>query len=49
MRKFGLIGYPLSHSFSQKFFTEKFSKGRGSQTAFMKLSPSHLFMTWKEF
>ena len=26
MRKFGLIGYPLSHSFSQKYFTEKFQK-----------------------
>ncbi|WP_316810686.1 shikimate dehydrogenase [Pedobacter heparinus] len=26
MRKFGLIGYPLSHSFSKKFFTEKFKK-----------------------
>jgi len=25
-RKFGLIGYPLSHSFSRKFFTEKFSQ-----------------------
>ncbi len=25
-RAFGLIGYPLSHSFSKKFFTEKFSK-----------------------
>lgn len=24
MRKFGLIGYPLSHSFSKKFFSEKF-------------------------
>ena len=24
MRKFGLIGYPLSHSFSKKYFTEKF-------------------------
>lgn len=24
MRRFGLIGYPLSHSFSQKFFTDKF-------------------------
>ncbi len=24
MRKFGLIGYPLGHSFSKKFFTEKF-------------------------
>lgn len=27
-RKFGLIGYPLSHSFSRKFFTEKFSAER---------------------
>lgn len=26
MRKFGLIGYPLSHSFSQRFFTEKFER-----------------------
>jgi shikimate dehydrogenase len=25
-RLFGLIGYPLSHSFSKKFFTEKFEK-----------------------
>lgn len=24
MRKFGLIGYPLTHSFSKKYFTEKF-------------------------
>ena len=24
MRKFGLIGYPLSHSFSKQYFTEKF-------------------------
>lgn len=26
MKQFGLIGYPLTHSFSQKFFTEKFQK-----------------------
>lgn len=26
MRLFGLIGYPLSHSFSKKYFSEKFSK-----------------------
>ncbi len=26
MRLFGLIGYPLGHSFSKKFFTEKFEK-----------------------
>jgi len=24
MRKYGLIGYPLGHSFSQKYFTQKF-------------------------
>ncbi|MCJ8210886.1 shikimate dehydrogenase [Mucilaginibacter sp. RS28] len=24
MKKYGLIGYPLSHSFSKKFFTDKF-------------------------
>lgn len=26
MRRYGLIGYPLGHSFSQPFFTEKFKK-----------------------
>lgn len=26
MRKFGLIGYPLSHSFSKKYFAEKFAR-----------------------
>lgn len=26
MRKFGLIGHPLTHSFSKKYFTEKFEK-----------------------
>lgn len=26
MRTFGLIGYPLGHSFSQKYFTEKFAQ-----------------------
>ena len=26
MEKFGLIGYPLGHSYSKKFFTEKFEK-----------------------
>lgn len=26
MRKFGLIGFPLSHSFSKKYFTDKFQK-----------------------
>ena len=26
MEKYGLIGYPLGHSFSRKFFTEKFAR-----------------------
>lgn len=26
MKKFGLIGYPLTHSFSKEYFTEKFQK-----------------------
>jgi shikimate dehydrogenase len=26
MKKFGLIGYPLGHSFSKKYFTERFEK-----------------------
>ena len=26
MRIFGLIGYPLSHSFSEKYFMDKFKK-----------------------
>ncbi|WP_276360262.1 shikimate dehydrogenase [Daejeonella sp. H1SJ63] len=26
MKKYGLIGYPLTHSFSKKYFTEKFGK-----------------------
>ncbi|MCF8372046.1 MAG: shikimate dehydrogenase [Bacteroidales bacterium] len=28
MKKYGLIGYPLGHSFSKKYFTEKFLKER---------------------
>lgn len=26
MRKFGLVGFPLTHSFSRKYFTEKFER-----------------------
>ena len=26
MKRYGLIGYPLSHSFSQRYFTEKFDR-----------------------
>jgi shikimate dehydrogenase len=28
MKRYGLIGYPLTHSFSKKFFSEKFAKER---------------------
>jgi shikimate dehydrogenase len=26
MKRYGLIGYPLSHSFSQRYFTDKFER-----------------------
>jgi shikimate dehydrogenase len=38
MRLFGLIGYPLSHSFSKKFFTEKFEK-EGLRDCWYELFP----------
>lgn len=38
MRKFGLIGYPLSHSFSKKYFTHKFEK-EGIKDAAYELFP----------
>ncbi|MBS1763727.1 MAG: shikimate dehydrogenase [Bacteroidetes bacterium] len=34
MRLFGLIGYPLSHSFSKKFFTDKFSQEKISDCSY---------------
>ena len=34
MRLFGLIGYPLSHSFSKKYFTEKFEKEKLSDCVY---------------
>lgn len=38
MRKFGLIGYPLTHSFSKKYFTEKFRR-EGIDNAVYELYP----------
>jgi len=32
MKKYGLIGYPLTHSFSKRFFTEKFETERIDST-----------------
>lgn len=34
MRKFGLIGFPLGHSFSKKYFTEKFAREGWSDCQF---------------
>lgn len=34
MRQFGLIGYPLGHSFSKGYFTEKFRKEEISDAAY---------------
>ncbi|MCX2743126.1 shikimate dehydrogenase [Mangrovivirga sp. M17] len=34
MRKFGLIGFPLSHSFSKKYFSEKFTKAGIENTTY---------------
>lgn len=34
MRKFGLIGYPLGHSFSKKYFTQKFAREGRSDCQF---------------
>ena len=38
MRNFGLIGYPLGHSFSKKYFTEKFTR-EGIQGCQFELYP----------
>ena len=38
MRKFGLIGYPLGHSFSKKYFSEKFVR-EGIQGCQFELYP----------
>ncbi len=40
MRLFGLIGYPLSHSFSKKYFTEKFA-AENIQDCSYELFPIH--------
>ncbi len=42
MRLFALIGYPLSHSFSQRFFTEKFAKEQIDDARFELFPLTHL-------
>jgi shikimate dehydrogenase len=41
MKKFGLIGYPLEHSFSKFYFTEKFKK-EGIQATYENFSLSNI-------
>ena len=38
MRQFGLIGFPLSHSFSQRYFTEKFLRDGIKDAEFLNFS-----------
>lgn len=38
MRRYGLIGFPLSHSFSQKYFTEKFEREKITDAEFVNFS-----------
>src|SRR5882672_1570132 len=38
MRQYGLIGFPLSHSFSQRYFTEKFSRENIHDAVFLNFS-----------
>jgi len=38
MRQYGLIGFPLSHSFSQRYFTEKFSREHIQGAVFLNFS-----------
>jgi shikimate dehydrogenase len=42
MRQYGLIGFPLSHSFSQKYFTEKFLRDDINDAEFLNFSIPHI-------
>jgi shikimate dehydrogenase len=42
MLEYGLIGFPLSHSFSQKYFTEKFLKENIDDARFLNFSIPHI-------
>ena len=42
MRKFGLIGYPLTHSFSQRYFTEKFEREGMTDCTYSNFSLSQI-------
>jgi shikimate dehydrogenase len=42
MKHYGLIGYPLSHSFSKKYFTEKFEKEHISDAVYNLFPIEHI-------
>ncbi len=42
MRRYGLIGYPLSHSFSEKFFAEKFEREHLTECSYSNFSLSDI-------
>ncbi len=42
MKIFGLIGYPLSHSFSQKYFSEKFRKEKIRDVVYHNFEIKHI-------
>jgi len=42
MKSFGLIGYPLGHSFSKKYFEEKFNKEKIKNVEYINLESASL-------
>lgn len=48
MKEYGLIGYPLSHSFSEKYFSEKFKKENIKDSVY-KLYPLEDIDSFPEF
>lgn len=42
MKVFGLIGFPLSHSFSQKYFSEKFKKEQILNVVYQNFEIKHI-------
>ena len=42
MKHYGLIGYPLSHSFSKKYFTEKFLRERIAESEYHLFPIEHI-------
>ena len=42
MKRYGLIGYPLSHSFSEKFFAEKFRREGITDSEYVNFPLEHI-------